>query len=181
MLVEIPIWKLMLKQINNIFLYSWLRLLMLTETCKSEICFLQLNFSMFIHMWNHFYIFYTKFPELIFLSSQFLRSCHCFRDNTYRSRMTHFFLVGWDWVHLVLRPQFGLLYQPRMIDDECGAVGRMLIIKGNRSTREKSCPSPSLFTTNSTGPDPGSNLGPRGGKQPNNRPSYGTPYVWLII
>jgi hypothetical protein len=31
--------------------------------------------------------------------------------------------VGWDWVHLVRRPLFGLLYQPRIIDDvECGAV-----------------------------------------------------------
>jgi hypothetical protein len=31
--------------------------------------------------------------------------------------------VGWDWVHLVRGPLFGLLYQFRMIDDECGAVG----------------------------------------------------------
>jgi hypothetical protein len=26
--------------------------------------------------------------------------------------------VGWDWVHLVRRPLFGLLYQPRMMDDD---------------------------------------------------------------
>jgi hypothetical protein len=33
--------------------------------------------------------------------------------------------VGWDWVYLVRRPLFGLLYQPRMTDeDECGAVGK---------------------------------------------------------
>jgi hypothetical protein len=31
----------------------------------------------------------------------------------------------------------GLLYQPRMIDDECGAVGGMRIGRGNRSTRRK--------------------------------------------
>jgi hypothetical protein len=32
--------------------------------------------------------------------------------------------VTWDWVHLVRRPLFGLLYQSRMLDDdECGAVG----------------------------------------------------------
>jgi hypothetical protein len=31
----------------------------------------------------------------------------------------------------------GLLYQPRMIDDECGAVGGMRNGKGNRSTRRK--------------------------------------------
>jgi hypothetical protein len=30
--------------------------------------------------------------------------------------------VGWDWVHLVRRPLIGLLYQPQMIDDECGAT-----------------------------------------------------------
>jgi hypothetical protein len=46
-----------------------------------------------------------------------------------------FFLVGWDWVHLVRRPLFGLLYQPRMIDDECGVVGGMRIRRGNRSAR----------------------------------------------
>jgi hypothetical protein len=45
--------------------------------------------------------------------------------------------VGWDWVHLVRRPLIGLLYQPRMIDDECGAVGGMRIDRGNRSTRRK--------------------------------------------
>jgi hypothetical protein len=31
----------------------------------------------------------------------------------------------------------GLLYQPRMIDDDCGAVGGMRIGRGNRSTRRK--------------------------------------------
>jgi hypothetical protein len=48
--------------------------------------------------------------------------------------------VGWDWVHLLRRPLFGLLYQPRMIDDECGAVGGMRIGNRNRSTRRKSTP-----------------------------------------
>jgi hypothetical protein len=36
----------------------------------------------------------------------------------------------------------GLLYQPRMIDDECGAVGGMRIGRGNRSTRRKPAPLP---------------------------------------
>jgi hypothetical protein len=49
--------------------------------------------------------------------------------------------VGWDWVHLVRRPLFGLLYQPRMID-ECGVVGGMRIGRGNRSTRRKHAPVP---------------------------------------
>jgi hypothetical protein len=48
--------------------------------------------------------------------------------------------VGWDWVHLVHRPLTGLLYQPRMIDDECGAVGGMRIGRGNWSTRRKPAP-----------------------------------------
>jgi hypothetical protein len=43
--------------------------------------------------------------------------------------------VGWDWVHLVRRPLSDLLYQPRMIDDDCGAVGGMRIGRGNRSTQ----------------------------------------------
>jgi hypothetical protein len=43
----------------------------------------------------------------------------------------------WGWVHLVLRPLFGLLYQPRMIDDDddCGTTGGMRICTRNRSTR----------------------------------------------
>jgi hypothetical protein len=43
-----------------------------------------------------------------------------------------------------LSPLFGLLYQPRMIDDddECGAVGEMRIGRGNGSTRRKPAPVP---------------------------------------
>jgi hypothetical protein len=49
--------------------------------------------------------------------------------------------MGWNWVHLVLRPLFGLLYQPQMRDDEdWGAVGGMRIGRGNRSTRKKPAP-----------------------------------------
>jgi hypothetical protein len=47
--------------------------------------------------------------------------------------------VGWDWVHLVRRPLIGLLYQPRIIDDECG-VGGIRIGRGNRSIRRKPAP-----------------------------------------
>jgi hypothetical protein len=53
-----------------------------------------------------------------------------------------FSLMGWDWVHLVLRPLFGLLYQPRMIDVDCGATGGMRVGRGNRSTRRKPTPVP---------------------------------------
>jgi hypothetical protein len=54
------------------------------------------------------------------------------------------FLVGSNWVHLVLRPLLtGLLYQPQMTDDcDCGAVGGMKIDRGNRSTRRKPAPVP---------------------------------------
>jgi hypothetical protein len=58
-------------------------------------------------------------------------------------------LKGWDWVHLVLRQLFGLLYQLLMTDD-CRATGGMRIGRGNRSTRRKPCPSVTLSTINST-------------------------------
>jgi hypothetical protein len=58
-----------------------------------------------------------------------------------------FLVVGWDWVHLARRPLIGLLYQPRMIDDECGAVGEMKIGRGNWSSRSKPAPV-ALSTTN---------------------------------
>jgi hypothetical protein len=56
--------------------------------------------------------------------------------------LVSFLGVGWDWVHLARRPLIGLLYQPRMIDDDkCGAVG-MRIGRENRSTRRKRAPMP---------------------------------------
>jgi hypothetical protein len=41
---------------------------------------------------------------------------------------------------LVLRPFLGLLYQPRMIADDCEAIGGMSIGRGNRSTQRKPAP-----------------------------------------
>jgi hypothetical protein len=66
----------------------------------------------------------------------------------YKSRALSLSLVfilfswgGWGWVHLARRPLTDLLYQPRMIDeDDCGAVGVMIIGTGNRSTRRKPAP-----------------------------------------
>jgi hypothetical protein len=44
---------------------------------------------------------------------------------------------------LISQPLIGLLYQLRMTDDdECGAVGGMRIVRGNRSTRTKPAPVP---------------------------------------
>jgi hypothetical protein len=69
-------------------------------------------------------------------------------------------LMEWDWVHLVLQPLFGLLYQPQMIhDNDCGAVGRMI----KRKYSEKTCPSATLSTTNPAWFDSGSNTGRLGG------------------
>jgi hypothetical protein len=50
-----------------------------------------------------------------------------------------FSFIEWSkiWVHLVNRPLFGLLYQPRMTDDEFGAVVGTRIVRGNRSSRRK--------------------------------------------
>jgi hypothetical protein len=47
---------------------------------------------------------------------------------------------------------------------------------GKPKYSEKTCPSATLFTTNPTWPDLGSNLGRRGGKLATNRLSYGTAY-----
>jgi hypothetical protein len=53
-------------------------------------------------------------------------------------------LIGWHWIHLVLRPLLCLLYQPQMIDDgDCGAIGGIRNGRGNRSTRRK--PDPMLL------------------------------------
>jgi hypothetical protein len=51
------------------------------------------------------------------------------------------FLVGWD-SPIGTAATIGLLYQPQIIDDECGAVDRMKIGRGNRSTRKKPAPVP---------------------------------------
>jgi hypothetical protein len=51
------------------------------------------------------------------------------------------YLVSWGGVRLM--SPLGLLYQPRMIDDdECGAVGGMRIGRGNWSTQRKPAPVP---------------------------------------
>jgi hypothetical protein len=56
-----------------------------------------------------------------------------------------FFLVSLGGVRLSplgTSATVGLLYQPRMIDDDYGAVGWMRIGRGNRSTRRKPAPMP---------------------------------------
>jgi hypothetical protein len=86
-----------------------------------------------------------------------------------------FFFLGvrQDWVHLVLWPLPGVLYQPRMTDDERGAQWNENW-QGKPKFSEKTCPSATLSATNPIWPDLGSNLGRRGGKPATNRLSYGT-------
>jgi hypothetical protein len=45
-------------------------------------------------------------------------------------------------VHFVRRSLICLLFQPRMIDDECGAFGGMRIGRGKGSVRRKPTPVP---------------------------------------
>jgi hypothetical protein len=55
-----------------------------------------------------------------------------------------FFLVSLGGVRpspLVTSATVGLLYQPRMIDDDYGAVGGMRIGRGKPKYSEKTCPS----------------------------------------
>jgi hypothetical protein len=77
--------------------------------------------------------------------------------------------VVWDWVHLARWPLIGLLYQPRMIGDECQWNGSW---QGKPKYYVKPCPSATLSTTNATSPDLGSNRACRGGKPTTNRLSY---------
>jgi hypothetical protein len=74
----------------------------------------------------------------------------------------------------------GLLYQPRIIDDDdYGAVGGMKIGRGNRSTRRKPAPVP--LCPPQIPHDLGSNPGRRGGKPATNRLSYGTASLFHLL
>jgi hypothetical protein len=53
--------------------------------------------------------------------------------------------------------------------------------KGKPKYSEKTCPSATLFTTNPTWPDLGSNPGRRGGKPATNHLSYGTAFVYVSV
>jgi hypothetical protein len=85
-----------------------------------------------------------------------------------------FFLVSLGGVRLSplgTSATVGLLYQPRMIDEDYGEVSGMRIGRGNRSTRRKPA---TMSTTNTTWPDLGSNQGRRGGKPATNCLTYDT-------
>jgi hypothetical protein len=62
--------------------------------------------------------------------------------------------LGWNWVHLVRRPLFGLLYRPRMMDDDgCRALYGMRMIRETEVLGENPCPRATLSTINPTRPD----------------------------
>jgi hypothetical protein len=67
-----------------------------------------------------------------------------FRSTGLRLKFNFCCFLGWGEAEstLVRRPLIGLLYQPQMIDDECGAVGGMRIDGGYRSTRREPAPVP---------------------------------------
>jgi hypothetical protein len=65
------------------------------------------------------------------------------------------------------------LSYPNPDDGDCGAAGGMKICRGNRSIL-KTCPSGTLFATNPSWREPGSNPGCRCWKPETNYLSYGT-------
>jgi hypothetical protein len=83
-------------------------------------------------------------------------------------------LVGWDWVHLVLRPLLAEYF-----GFPCQSSFHQFLHNHHHYhlglvQSEKTCPSATLSTTNSTWADPDSNPGRRGGKPAINRVSYGS-------
>jgi hypothetical protein len=110
--------------------------------------------------------------------------CYNPEGHNFNIPTTEFRGGGGTWVHLVRRPLFGLLYQPRIIDDVWSSRWNENW-QGKPKYSEKTCPTATLSTTNPPWPDLGSNPGRRGEKQTTNHLSYGTPspphYLKLYI
>jgi hypothetical protein len=86
-------------------------------------------------------------------------------------------LVGYVSKSLGTAATSGLLYKPQMIDeDDCGAIGRMKIGRGNQSTRRKPAPAPLCPPQISHDQTRARNPGRRGGEPAANRLSYGAAY-----
>jgi hypothetical protein len=79
--------------------------------------------------------------------------------------------VGWDWVHLVRRPLFGIVYQPRMTSVDQSVEWELA---GVTEVLGKNLPQSHFAHHKSQWPDLGSNPGRRGGKPATERLSYGT-------
>jgi hypothetical protein len=84
-----------------------------------------------------------------------------------------FLVVRWDWVYLVSWTQIGPLYQPRMMDDECEAIGGMKAVSGNGSFAENLWQCHFVHhTPHLTWHDLGSNPSRRDGKPATNGQSF---------
>jgi hypothetical protein len=91
------------------------------------------------------------------------------------------FLVGWDWVHLVLRPLLAYSTSPRRY---VTVIVELLVewrLAGETEVLGEILPRATL-STSPTWPDPSSNLGHRGEKPATNRLRFGAAcnagYVW---
>jgi hypothetical protein len=142
-----------------------------------EFVFAMLHFeALLLHCYirnelSNIYIYICNLPNDDVSNSDYKASNYSMFVNTKLGRTWKgsFNLMGWDWVYLVLRPQFGLLYKP--LDDIWGWLWSNrwnANWQGKRKYSEKTYPSVTLSTTNPTWPDQGSNLGRRGGKPASN-------------
>jgi hypothetical protein len=114
--------------------------------------FAPLSFAHFFlqNLQHYISLFRAKWYELIMFRLILIQNCVLLTGegtkNTCLYAITNantFPGVGWNRVHLVRRPIFGLLYQPRMIDeDQCGTDDGMRTGRGNRTTRRKPAPVP---------------------------------------
>jgi hypothetical protein len=95
-------------------------------------------------------------------------------------RVCHCIVGGWspNWVHSARRPLTGLCTCPGWL---WGWRIWWNEWQGKPKYSEKTCPGATLSTTNPTWPDPGSNLGRRGGKPATNRFSYGAAQGYVIL
>jgi hypothetical protein len=112
--------------------------------------------------------------------SQIRSRCNCKILYFYASHSgSHYYFLficgaGVEPSPLLLRPFISLLYQPWMIDDDCGAISGMNEWQGKPKYSEKICPSAALSTTHPTWLDMGINPDRRRGKPATKRLSYGT-------
>jgi hypothetical protein len=84
-----------------------------------------------------YYVLLTLFSFL----SYFYISCHKFP--TWGHVYIFGMVSGVRLSSLGIAATTALLYQPQMIDDgDCGEIGGMKMVRGNRSTRRKPAPSP---------------------------------------
>jgi hypothetical protein len=119
-----------------------------------------INYAKYVHVWSDSEIRaslgrhysadkYTSFKREGLPSVNHLWECIIVRHH--HGNVLYFFPLGLGshWVHLLRRPLFCFLYQPKMTDDDqCGAADRIIIGRRNQSTRRKPAPMRLLSITN---------------------------------